>query len=178
LVDTLHAEVVREPSGPELLTTGEVARVLGVSRQHVVDLCTRGALPCVTVGTHRRIRRSDLDVVLDQRLTREAERSLWLHRAVVGRLVLDPDGVMDRARGNLRRMAVTHPSGMSAAWLACWQQVFQEGVDAVLDTLTSRAPLAVELRQNSPFAGVLTQEQRSAALAAFQAHWRRDHTAA
>jgi hypothetical protein len=132
----------------------------------------------VNVGTHRRVRRSDLDVLLGQRLTREAERSLWLHRAVAGRLVLDPDGVMDRAQGNLHRMVLTHPSGMSAAWLARWQEILDDGVDTVLDTLTSRATLAVELRQNSPFAGVLTQKQRTAALTAFQAHWRRDHAAA
>ncbi|RUP04163.1 MAG: DNA-binding protein, partial [Mycobacterium sp.] len=38
-----------------LCTTGEVARRLGVSRQHIVDLCDQGALPCVMVGSHRRI---------------------------------------------------------------------------------------------------------------------------
>jgi hypothetical protein len=124
------------------------------------------------------VRRSDIDALVGRQLTREAERSLWLHRAVAGRLVLDPDGVMQRARANLRRMLATHPSGMSATWLARWQDVLDAGVDAVLDTLTSRTPLAFELRQNSPFAGVLTDRQRTAALAAFREHWRRDHTAA
>ena len=167
-----------ESSASDLLTTGEVARILGVSRQHVVDMCTRGAVPHLTVGTHRRVRRGDLDSLLGLKLTREAERSLWLHRAVAGQLVLDPDGVMERARGNLQRMLATHPSGMSASWLARWQRVLDDGVDAVLDTLTSRAALAVELRQNSPFAGALTDQQRAAALTAFRDHWRRDHAAA
>ena len=42
---------------------------------------------------------------------------------------------------------------------------------AVLDVLTSRDELAVELRQNSPFAGVLTEAERQAALASFRRQW-------
>ncbi|MFN0284487.1 MAG: helix-turn-helix domain-containing protein [Kineosporiaceae bacterium] len=34
----------------ELLTIGQVASLLGVSRQHVVDLCMRGDLPFVSVA--------------------------------------------------------------------------------------------------------------------------------
>ncbi|MGH3525053.1 MAG: helix-turn-helix domain-containing protein, partial [Mycobacterium sp.] len=37
-----------------LLKTGEVAQLLGVSRQHVANLCDRGEIACVYVGTHRR----------------------------------------------------------------------------------------------------------------------------
>lgn len=61
-------------------TTGEAALILNSSRQHVVDLCNRGDLPYVTVGTHRRIRRSDLEAVAERTLglTRDQRRSLWL----------------------------------------------------------------------------------------------------
>ena len=162
----------------DLLSTGEVARLLGVSRQHVVDLCSRGELPFVSVGTHRRVRRSVVKQYLGESLSREGERSLWLHRAVAGRLVLDPERVMATARRNLNRLQQTHPDGMSAAWLATWSQILDQGVDTVLDVLTSRSGTAVELRQNSPFAGVLTQRDRARVLAAFREHWRADHTAA
>jgi excisionase family DNA binding protein len=168
----------------ELLTTGQVAGLLGASRQHVVDLCTRGDLPFVSVGTHRRVRRDDVEAFLGGRLTREAERSLcwlwlwlWLHCAVAGRLVLAPDTVMRTARANLTRMRTVHPDGMSGAWLAGCAGTLDRGVDATLDVLTSRAPRAVELRQNSPFAGVLTDDERGRAMTAFRTHWRRDHTA-
>jgi excisionase family DNA binding protein len=170
-------DMEREQSEEQLLSTGQAATLLGVSRQHVVDLCTRGALPFVTTGTHRRIRRSDVEPLLAQHLTREAERSLWLHRAVAGRLVGDPEDVLRTAVQNLGRLQETHPSGMSAHWLSCWQEVLGNGVDTVLDTLVSRAPLAIELRQNSPFAGVLTNDERAAVHAAFREHWRRDHAA-
>jgi hypothetical protein len=57
---------------------------------------------------------------------------------------------------------------MSARWLAAWQSVLDDGPEAVLQTLTSQTPLAIELRQNSPFAGVLPEEERRAVLGAFR----------
>jgi excisionase family DNA binding protein len=77
---------------PDLLTTSEAAALLGSSRQHVVDLCERGRLPFIKVGAHRRLRRIDVDAVLRADLTRDQLKALWLHHAVAGRLVVDPDG--------------------------------------------------------------------------------------
>jgi excisionase family DNA binding protein len=161
----------------ELLTTGAAAALLGSSRQHVVDLCKRGTLPYIKAGAHRRIRRSDVEVLLSPSLTRDQFKALWLHQAVAGRLVADPEGVLSKARANLERLRQVHPSGMAAMWLDRWQVVLDEGVGAVLDALTSRSPQAVELRQNSPFAGVLPEGERHAVLAAFASSWRRDRAA-
>jgi excisionase family DNA binding protein len=47
-----------------LLSTGEAAGLLGVSRQHVVDLCDRGDRIFVRVGSHRRVPRFELDRLL------------------------------------------------------------------------------------------------------------------
>ena len=161
----------------ELLTTGQVARALGCSRQHVVDLCDSGALRYVSVGTHRRVRRADVDAFTSPLLRREQERSLWLHRAVAGRLAIDTEGVLSTATKNLRRLAEVHPSGMTARYLRRWQEVVDAGPDTVFEALTTDAEWAVELRQNSPFAGVLSESERAAVLASFYAHWRKDHAA-
>lgn len=163
-----------------LLSTGDVASVLGVSRQHVVDLCDRGDLIYVRVGSHRRVPRSELDRLLgaghEQKLTRDQERSLWLHRAVLAELVENPEDVLARVGGNLQRLRSQHPGrGMTAHWLDQWQIVLNAGVDAVADVLTSQGPAALELRQNSPFTGVLSEAVRSRVLASFVRHWRRDH---
>lgn len=164
----------------QLLSTGDVASFLGVSRQHVVDLCDRGDLVFVRVGSHRRVPRFEVDRLLigvrEGGLTRDQERSLWLHRAVLAELVADPEDVLARVRGNLQRLRTQHPDrGMTARWLVHWQEVLDAGVDAVADVLTSQGPAAVELRQNSPFAGVISEEVRSRVLASFVRHWRRDH---
>jgi excisionase family DNA binding protein len=166
-----------EAGSSEWLSTGAAAWLLGTSRQHVVDLCTRGALPYTSTGTHRRIRRCDAEALTAGGLTREAERSLWLHRAVAGHLVTDPDAVLARAQANLARLQQLHTTAMSATRLSQWETLLDAGIDAVLDVLTSRSPHAVELRQNSPFAGVLSPTDRAKVAAAFTTHWRRDHAA-
>lgn len=164
-------------SSTDLLTTGQAARLLACSRQHVVDLCERGMLACVSVGAHRRVPRADVDALARAALTRDQERSLWLHRVVAGHLAVDPERVLAQARANLEQLESVHPDGASAGWLAQWGEVLDAGVDAVFEVLTSRRPQAVELRQNSPFAGVLDERERQATLAAFRTHWQAAHAA-
>jgi excisionase family DNA binding protein len=161
----------------DLLTTSEAAVLLRSSRQHVVDICERGLLPYVKVGAHRRLRRADVEAILRPELTRDQLKALWLHRAVAGRLVQDPDAVLAKAATNLERLRQVHPDGMAARWLDRWRVVLDAGVEAVLDMLASRAPEAIELRQNSPFAGVLPETERQAVLAAFADRWRSAHAA-
>jgi excisionase family DNA binding protein len=153
----------------DFLTTGEAAQLLGTSRQHVVDLCNAGDLPYVTVGRHRRVSRRDVEAVRagTRRWTRDQLRSLWLSHAVAGRLVEDPQGVLARARDNLAQMLADSARGSAKIWLQKWQHLLVGPVEEVLEALTSRSPISRELRQNSPFAGVLTGAQRRAALAGF-----------
>lgn len=140
-------------------------------------MCDQGLLPYVRVGSHRRIRRADVAAVLRPELTRDQLKALWLHRAVAGRLVSDPDAVLGKAKANLDRLRTIHRDGMAARWLERWAVVLESGVEAVLTVLTSRAPEDVELRQNSPFAGVLSEVERRAVLAAFADTWRNDRAA-
>jgi excisionase family DNA binding protein len=161
---------VVEDSADDLITTGEAATLLGTSRQHVVDLCDRGDLPFRTAGTHRRVSRADLEELSarTQRLTRDQVRSLWLGNAIAGKLVHDPDRVLDLARRNLAQLQAVHTRGQGARWVAEWDTILRGPIDRVLETLTSRTPRARELRQNSPFAAVLTETERAEILAAFR----------
>ena len=157
-----------------LLSTGEAAILLGSSRQHVVDLCESGQLPCVKIGKHRRIERDSIDAFLRMPgvrpgLRREQLASLWLHRAVAGRLVQDPANVLDQARANLDRLSRVHPS--AGGWLDAWRRAMDAGPEDLLQVLTSPAESAVELRQNSPFAGVLDEAERRRVLSAFRQYW-------
>lgn len=164
-----------------ILTTGQAARLLGCSRQHVVDLCNAGRLESTTIGTHRRIARRDVDRLLSRgvRLRREQERSLWLHRALLSHLLRHPDQVLAHARANLERWRGQHrKDGMSMHWLRRWEQVLDAGVDEVADVLASRDPEAAELRANSPFAGVLDESERLDVHRAFVRSWAQTHEAA
>jgi hypothetical protein len=62
-----------------------------------------------------------------------------------------------------------HAGGSARRWLAEWERLLDGPIAGVLEALTSRATRARELRQNSPFAGVLSERERQAALAAFSA---------
>lgn len=160
----------------DLIRTGEAAQILGCSRQHVVDLCNQGKLPVARQGgSHRYIRRSDVRALASSPLTRDQEQSRWLHGAVVSHLVADPDGVLSRALENLDRFSAIHAGTMAQRWLDEWRATLNAGPDRVLSVLTSDAPLAAELRQNSPFAGMLPASERRTVLESFRRHWRAEH---
>jgi excisionase family DNA binding protein len=163
----------------ELLTTGEAAAVLRCSRQHVTDLCRRGHLPFRTIGTHRRVARSDLERfslgsgrAVPRDIVRQRLRSLWLHRAVAGRLAADPEGVLTLARANLERARTIHPR--SRPWIDAWAAVLDDP-EQVMERLTAPDAHSDELRQNTPFAGVLDDAERTRILVAFTSWWRAAH---
>lgn len=149
-----------------MLRTGEAAKLLGVSRQHVVDLCNSRRLPSTLVGTHRRIPRVAIDTMLGTPLTEEKQKSLWLHRAVLGKLVTDPDGVIALARQNLAASRAALPR--SGRYFDGWEKVLDGGVEAVSRTLVAEDEWSTELRQNTPFTGVLRDDERQAVLRAFR----------
>lgn len=166
---TASFDSITEQETAELLTTGEAAKLLNSSRQHVVDLCERGDLPFATVGRHRRVLRSDVEAIRTrtQRLTRDQRRSLWLAYAVAAQVVDDPERALATARANLVRMRQS-ARGQATRWLDEWERLLDGPVEDVLDSLTSRSPKGRELRQNSPFAGLLTEDDRDRALSAWR----------
>jgi hypothetical protein len=68
------------------------------------------------------------------------------------------------ARENLVRLRAGNPRGGIACRLAEWERILDGRVS---DVLTSSSPRARELRQSTPFAGVLSDEERQQVLASF-----------
>ena len=85
------------------------------------------------------------------------ERSLAIHMVVAEKLRTDP-ALLNRARGNLTRWRAT----LSGAWMDEWQAVLDGPLERLLSFLGDRSERATRLRQSSPFAGVLTQQERRA----------------
>ncbi|MGK5679932.1 helix-turn-helix domain-containing protein [Actinoplanes sp. URMC 104] len=157
----------------DLLTIGEAAILLRFPRRSVLDLCARGLLPYVSVGSHRRVRRADVEALIHPVLTRAELEDLWLHQAIAARLIARPAAVLAAAESNLRRLRRLHPAGQEWEWLDRWEALLEGEPAAVLDALTSPARHAVKLRSASPFAGVLSERERRAVLDAL-AESRRD----
>lgn len=145
---------------PDLLTTSDAARLMGCSRQHVVDLCTAGRLPYASTGTHRRVRRHDVEAFVRSHGGRpmrpEQRRSLWIGRAMAGKVARDPAGALALGRENLERLRSIHRR--SGPWLDAWAAILDDP-DVVMAVLTGTDERSVELRSNGPFAGLLGDEE-------------------
>lgn len=106
-------------------------------------------------------RRLDLQVAEPAGTTdRRAARSRALHRAIAERLAADPERVLAHARRNLATQRRANPDGSADPWLDAWAGLLAAPLDVVLGVLTTAAPWADELRQNTPFAGVLDPRER------------------
>ena len=64
----------------------------------------------------------------------------------------------------------TTSRGQARRWLDEWERLLHGPVDTLLATLVSSSPKSRELRQNTPFAGVLGEAEHAEVLAAWQSH--------
>jgi excisionase family DNA binding protein len=154
------------------LSTTQVARLLGVSRQHVADLADRGDLPSWRVGRHRRFDR----MLIMSRLRPGADRlgtmnltdrrSLAFGLLLSAKLVADPEVVLRKARTNMKIMRTALDDGSSDRWLNRWDELLDGPVEPILHVLASLDEESIELRHMAPFAGLLTDEERLQIIAA------------
>ncbi|CAM2916861.1 helix-turn-helix domain-containing protein [Skermania piniformis] len=143
------------------LRTGEVADRLGVSRQHVVDLCTQGKLRYVLIGSHRRIPESAVIAMLAPgrgRYSDGHQQSLALHAAVVAKLIDDPERVLGIAGRNLQRDIDTG-SIHDLRYSREWEMLIDQGLPALIEAMLDPSDRGVTLRSCTPFTGVLDSGQ-------------------
>ena len=87
-------------------------------------------------------------------------RSLALHEAVAAKIEARPD-LLDVARSNLTRWISHAPQAALLEWRDLLERT---SVGDLVALLRSQDETASRLRQSSPFAGVLTPEERQAIL--------------
>ncbi len=141
------------------LTQSGLARVGGTSQPAIAAYESRAKSP--TLRTLDRLAFGagwEMAITFVPPLTREDRRSLELHRSIAEKLEADPRGVVDRARRNLTHMAAANPD--AAPLLRQWRRALARPVDELVELLNDPRPAARELRQVTPFAGVLTPSER------------------
>ena len=142
------------------VTQSRLAELAGTSQPTIAAYESGSKVP--NLRTLRRLARA---LGLEARLqfvpatSREDRRSLALHEAIAQRLIQDPVGVIERARNTLGLMMERHPG--AAPLLAEWEALLERPVSEVAEVLLDPRPRARELRQVTPFAGILSQSQRA-----------------
>ncbi len=89
-----------------------------------------------------------------------------LAEAVAARVLADPDHARAVGRRNLAVMGSSGAGAPAARWLTRWAELLDGPLDEMLSALEDESPEGRSLRQCSPFAGLLTPEERWAVLRA------------
>lgn len=98
-------------------------------------------------------------------------RALAMHRLVAQKIRQNP-ALFDKAKATLARWR-TMVSVSSQPYLQEWEILMHQGVEACLAMAVEDSERAAALRQSSPFAGLLTHQDRFT----FLKTWRLDHAA-
>lgn len=93
-------------------------------------------------------------------------RSLAMHAIIARKIERDPT-LLDIARRNLDRWRARWKDGVPA-WFSEWHQILGRPWPEVAALITEPSENAARLRQSSPFAGVLTADERRRIYAAFR----------
>ena len=147
------------------LTQVELAERVGTSRSRLSAYESGSVLPSVELFfrlLHAAGAQCSVSPVLQ--LSSSEEGSLRLHGAIAKRLVAAPDVVVAKARANVATMRAADTARHAARRLDAWEVLLEGSLLELVDVLLSRSQAASDLRQSTPFAGVLTPEERLAAM--------------
>ena len=153
------------------MTQAQVAAASGTSQPAIAAYESGRKSP--TLRTLRRIAHSlgfEVAVSFVPPLTREDRRSLALHRAIAVKLVEDPDQVLGKVRTNLRVMQDKHEHARPL--LGEWRAILERSVDEIVEVMLDPGIHARNLRQVTPFAGVLLPAERARVYAEFRSEER------
>ncbi len=91
------------------------------------------------------------------------EKSLAIHRQIAARLLQDPEHTIKKARSNLDPLR-SADRGQLARWLDHWDDLLSQPTDEIVTAMLGRTQHGIDLRQMTPFAGVLADAERRKAL--------------
>jgi transcriptional regulator with XRE-family HTH domain len=102
----------------------------------------------------------DLVIEVRPRMSDPEIRTLELHRAVTLKIETNPTEMIAIARGNLNLMRESDQHGRSSFYFDTWQALLDGPLGDLLRVMVSTDATAKELRQASPFSGILSDDER------------------
>lgn len=102
--------------------------------------------------------RSVTDIQMNEKLSRHDMTSLLLHAAVKEKLMADSETVIATAQANLIRWKASY--GFEPRWMGEWFIILEDGINRILPVLEGVDDHSVLLRSNSPFTGILSENER------------------
>ena len=94
-------------------------------------------------------------------------RSLAMHAVIAQKIERDPS-LLEIPRNNMERWGARWKEN-APAWLYEWHEVLKQPWPRIAALITELSEHAARLRQSSPFAGVLSKEERRRIYEAFRA---------
>lgn len=167
--------MIRRARDDRGVSVRQLAAALDVSPSAVIGWEKAEERGVIQVGTlHRALHALGEELVLtsrpsdptSRRQTREERVSLELHRAVVGKLMVDPDAVLDLVPANVEKMRPHVRGDEPAQWLDRWKTLAERrDIPGLVHVMLDPTQDGVDMRQCTPFAGALTQQERLEAIA-------------
>lgn len=166
-IDKGEVSAVTTPKGRREIPLSELVELF----EEVKEMRERrGSRPLAAVIRERRRRSSeaiDLDRLLPRRRPR-SHRTAELHALAYHRLVAErlDELLVDEARRRLRRWRENgriHPR-----WAEEWERILAMPLSRIAKAISADTQRARELRQTSPFAGALTEQERRLLLRAVE----------
>jgi len=127
-----------------------------------------------TLSTLERLAKSlglEVDISFVAPLSREDLRSLAYHQAIVEKLKKEPAVVLAKARESLKTMSKKHPDAKEL--FARWKQWLDQPLNDLINRCLDSSQVARDMRQVTPFAGVLDAKERFEILKRFRKEERR-----
>lgn len=102
----------------------------------------------------------DLIIDVRPRLTPPEVRTLEMHKAVAAKFEADPGTLRGVAKRNLQTLRAADPDGYSSPYFDVWERLLDGSLARLTGVMVATDQVARDLRQASPFSGILTDEER------------------
>lgn len=142
------------------MSLADVATRLAVTRATVQDYERSDARGTIRLDTRQRVIAAM--GAAEQTMTPDQARSLLMHTLIAAQLIAEPKTVIGRARENLLRWG--EKGRHDVYWLERWRRALESPPGRVAMLLIERSQDAADMRQSSPFAGLLGETERLAAV--------------